>query len=803
MFKNYFTTAIRNLKKNKLHTGVNVLGLSVAFICNIILFVIVYHEFSFDQFHAEKERLFKIYTEVMTEQGPERSSTMGYPQSDMLKEEVDAVEGVSTFMNSGSGVQYNNKDFDLQNKLVKDDFFSMFSFPIISGDNKHPLADLGNVVISKHAKKIIFNDADPIGKSIKVKVSGEWKNFIVSAVIEDFPNNSSLKYDVLTRIENRADYATDKNEWNHQHHDIYVKLKSNFTKAQAEAQIKPAALKHVAANIEEMKKKGVKPNANGEYFSMKLLPITDMHFDEEVGSNNTFSKRYLYTLIIISLFVLAIACFNFVNLNVARTFTRAREVGMRKCLGAGKRQIFFQMWGESLILCLIALFISIICVIVILPNVLNGRLELNFLYQPKMLMSILVIILAVSFVAGGYPAMLMSKLNTIKILKGTISINRSSLFRNSLIVVQFTIACLLISSTIIIYRQFQYLRTLPLGVKQENIISIPVYNSDGGLAIMNQLKLKLQNQPAIVSIASSSINIGLGKDGSTSKWNMGFDYNGKSIMSTMVYVSYDYFKTLGIKLLQGREFDPAFGTDAKNGVVVTESMAMQFRDKDWLGLTYISDSSQPASTIIGVVPDIHLYSAHEPTFPTTFVLAGNSAAYIYVKTNANNPKTTMDLVKAAYKDLEPGKEFRGSFMEENTERWYAKEQQLANIFTIASSVAIVLSCLGLFAIVLLVVEQRTKEIGVRKVLGASISSITFLLSKEFMRLVAVAVVIAIPLAWYFMNKWLQDFPYHTKLNWWLFAIGGISAIFIAIVTVGFHSIKAAMSNPVNSINVER
>jgi putative ABC transport system permease protein len=802
MFKNYLTIAIRNFRKNKLHSSINVLGLSVAFVCNIVLSIIVLHEFSFDKFHSDKERLYKIYTEVMSEKGIERSSTMGFPQSTMLKNEVMAMEGVTTFRNAGSGISFNNKEFDLQNKFVKDDFFSMFTFPIINGDNKHPLADMGNAVITKHTQKVVFNDADPIGKSIKVKIDGVWKQFTISAVMEDFPNNSSLKFDVLTRIENASDYAADKNEWNHQNHDIYVKLKSNFTKEQAEQQIQAAVMKYVAPNVAEMKKRGIKPSADGKFYAMKLLPISEIHFDGEIGSRNSFSKSYLYTLIIISLFVLAIACFNFVNLNVARTFTRAREVGMRKCLGADKRQIFFQMWGESIILCLIALVISIACTLLLLPNILNGRLELKWLYQPMTIFFIITGTLIVSFIAGGYPALLMSKLNTVQILKGKVSINKSSVFRNSLIVVQFTIACLLISSTIVIYKQFQYLRTLPLGVNQENVISIPVYNSENGLAIMNQLKLKLANQPSIVSIAGSSINIGLGKDGSTSKWNMGFDYNGKSISSTMVYVSYDYFKTLGIKLLQGREFDPAFGSDAKNGVVVTESMAKQFGTKDYLGLTYISDSAQPASTIIGVVPEIHLYSAHEPTFPTTFILAGNSAAYIYVKTNSNNPKITMDLVKAAYKDLEPGKEFQGSFMEENTERWYNKEQQLSNIFSIASAVAIVLSCLGLFAIAMLIIEQRTREIGVRKVLGASVSNITLLLSKEFMSLVLIGVIIATPLAVYFLNKWLQDFPYHTPLHWWLFLIGAVLAILIAIFTVGFHSIKAAIANPIKSIRTE-
>jgi putative ABC transport system permease protein len=805
MFRNYFKIAIRNLKKNKLHTFINIIGLSVAFACNIILLIIAYHEFSFDKFHTNNERLFKVYNYRITNEGEKRSSSMGYPQSTMLRNEVPAVESISPFMHGGSGVSYNSKEHDLDVRLVRDDFFSMFSFPIISGNNKSPLADLGNVVITKRVKKLVFNDVDPIGKSMRVRVAGDWKQFVVAAVIEEAPTNSTLKFDVLLRIENRSEYPQYKDEWNYTNHAIYVKLRDHFTQQQAEQQMRAAIEKRFASEITKMKQSGIKPNQAGELFTMKLLPIAEAHFNSEVGDQSGFSKAYLYTLVIISLFVLAIACFNFVNLNVARIFTRSREVGMRKCLGADKKQIFIQLWGESAILCCIALLIGIISAVSILPSVLDGKLDLKLMYQPYSILAIIFGTALVSFIAGGYPAALMSKLNTVNILKGKVALKKPGLFRNAIIVFQFTTACLLICCTIVIYKQFQHMRSAPLGLKQEHVISIPIQNVEKGQSILNQLRMRLANQPSVTSLTGSDINIGVGNDGSTSKSSSGFDYKGKVIMTNMITVDYDYFKTLGIKFMQGRDFDKAAVVDTINSVIVTESMAKLFTEKEALGLTYLPDSAAPAKTIIGIIPDIHTYSLHEEISPITFTLskAQQDVQYIFIKSNSNNPKQTMDMIQSVYKDLEPDKIFKGSFMEENTQRWYTKEKQLSTMFTIASSIAITLSCLGLFAIVLLIIEQRTKEIGVRKVLGASVPSITFLLSKEFMRLVAVAVVIAIPLAWYFMNQWLQDFPYRTQLNWWMFAIGGMAAIFIAIVTVGFHSIKAAMSNPVKSINVER
>ena len=344
---------------------------------------------------------------------------------------------------------------------------------------------------------------------------------------------------------------------------------------------------------------------------------------------------------------------------------------------------------------------------------------------------------------------------------------------------------------------------MPLGFNKESIINIPLYNRSNGRDVINQLRIRLASQASVVSISGSNINVGLGKDGSISKRASSFSHGDKSIYTNMLTVDYDFLTTLGIKLLKGRDFSKEFSTDTVSAVVVTESMASQFGVKDPIGLTFSMDSAMPPSTIIGIIPDFHLYSVHEKTEPLTLDISRDmGVGYVFIKVNSNNPSQVMDMVKAIYKELEPGREFRGTFMDENTERWYSKEKSLSMLLGISSVIAIVLSCLGLFALALLMIQQRIKEVGVRKVLGASVFNINLLLAKDFLRLVIIAIALATPLAWWLMNKWLYNFPYHTTISWITFFMVGAVAIAIAVLTISFHTIKAALSNPVKSLRTE-
>lgn len=809
MIRNYFLTAWRNLKTHRLNAVINTAGLAIAFTVCILLFLMVHFEFSFDKWQKNVNTLYQAYNLSHAPDGDEKGSSFGYPAAPAFKSEVPGIVRTTDFMNAGRGIRYKDKEIDNSVTLVSPDFFDMFSFPIVAGNKTSPLADLGSAVLTQPAATAVFGKEDPIGKTIKIKIGGAWKDLVVTAITQNPPENSTIQFNILARIELNTDYATDKNEWNHQHHPVYVQLAPNFTQQRVESNLRDLVKKRRIADDEYMKGKGYRKDANGDMFALKLAPYASLHFDDELGRGSV-NKSYLFILILIAVVVLIIACFNFINLNVARAFTRAREVGVRKTIGAGKTQIFFQLWIESLLLFAVALIIAVGLAVLLLDpfnKLFVEKLSMKALVQPLVILSVLAGMLLVSFMAGGYPAWLVARFRTVEVLKGKVSVGRSSLVRNGLITFQFVMACLLICSTIVIYRQFQYMRTAPLGFEQESVISIPVKNEENSLRYVRELRQQLASQPQVLSVTGSSANIGIGEDHSQSTWGIGFTFNGKGIMTEMLTVDYDFLKTIGVKLLAGRDFSRDFPTDTAanvRNVIVSESMARQFAEKNIIGLSFYSDSAEPKWNIIGLIPDIHLHSLHDKVGALTLQMARQHTAlgYIMVKVRTNNPRQAMAVVRDAYKTIEPDNTTNPSYLTENTYRWYAKEERLSTLFCTAAVIAVVLSCLGLFAIVSLVIGRRRKEIGVRKVLGASVTGITGLLSREFLRLVALAFLIATPIAWYFLNKWLADFPYRITLSWWVFPLAGVTALVIALGTISILTIQASLANPVKSLRTD-
>jgi len=812
MIRNYLLTAWRNLKSSRLNAFINVAGLAVAFTVCILLFLMVHFEFSFDKFLPNSSSLYMAYNLSHAPDGDEKGEAFGYPAAPAFKKEVPGIIRTTSFMYGGRGIRYKDKEVGRDILLVSPDFFGMFGFPVLSGTRSNPLADVGNVVLSQSAATAVFGKEDPVGKTVKVKAGRGWQDLTVTAVIQDAPENSSFQFNILARIELASNYAEDKSEWNHQNHPVYVQLAPNATQQQVEAGLRNLVKKDHLADEAHLKAKGYLKDANGDMYAIKLAPYTSLHFDSALGRGATVSKSYLYVLVLIAVVVLVIACFNFVNLNVARAFTRAKEVGVRKTIGAGRGQIFFQLWTESFLLFAIALAIAVGAAILLLKpfnQLFVERLTMQALLQPSVIAYVIAGMLLVSFMAGGYPAWLVARFRTVEVLKGKVSVGRSGLLRNGLITFQFILASLLICSTIVIYRQFQYMRKAPLGFEQESVISIPIKNTENSLRYVREMRQRLAAHPQVVSVTGSSGNIGIGEDHSQTAWSIGFDYNGKAIETEMFIVDYDFLETLGIKLLAGRAFSREYPADTAaniRNVIVTESMARQFHEKNVVGLSYYSDSAAPKWNIIGLIPDFHLHSLHEKMGAITLQMAKPNAhsavGYILVKVRTDNPVKAMTLVRDTYKAIEPDNTFNASYLTENTYRWYAKEERLSTLFCSAAVIAILLSCLGLFAIVSLVIGKRRKEIGVRKVLGASVVGITGLLSKEFIRLVALAFIIATPIAWYFLSRWLQDFPYRIVISWWIFPLAGLAALAIALGTISVLTVQASLANPVKSLRAE-
>ncbi|HWB91256.1 MAG TPA: ABC transporter permease, partial [Puia sp.] len=768
MYRSYLLTAIRNLLKNKLNASINVIGLAVAFTCSILLFLMAHYEFSYDGFQKNLSQLYQVYHLRHEERGDRITESMGYPVAPSFKKEVPGVVRATGYIGMGSAVSYAGRELGQETYGVDSDFFSMFSFPIVAGNARDPLQDLNSVVVSESTAKAIFGKEDPIGKTIQVKIAAGWSALVVSAVVKDAPANSTIKYSLLARIELMPDYAKNRNNWYSQNHPVFVQLAPGVTEQQAEAGIRRRNEALSEEMEQRMKSRGFRKDENGEFIATRLMPLASVHFDASLGGRNGTNKVYLYTLLLIAVVVMAIACFNFVNLNVARSFTRAKEVGIRKTIGAGRRQIFLQLWMESFVLFSVALVIALGAAAVLLRpfnDLFTEKLTMGTLFQPGIIGLALAGMALISFLAGGYPADLVARFRTVEVLKGKVSMRQSSLLRSGLITAQFVIAGALICSTLVIYRQFQHLRTAPLGLDQESVISIPVKRWENTRQYAERLRLKFASQPQVLGVTASSVNLGIGKDGGTDKSQVSFSFHGKGISSILLNVDYDFFQVMGIKPVAGRVFDRAYPADssaAVSNVVVTEMMAKEFMEKQVAGLSMRSDTSAPGWNIIGVVPDFHLYTMNEDLHPITITMNNSEPlSYIFVKVRTANPRAAMALVQSAFHELEPDNTTAASWVTENTARWYEKEQRLSSIFMVAAGIAIALSCLGLFAIVTLIMAQRQKEVGVRKVLGASIPGLAGLLSKDFVRLVVIAFSISAPISYYFLDRWLQNFVYRT------------------------------------------
>ncbi len=806
MFKNYLLLAFRTMQKNKLHTFINIGGMVTAFACSIFILLLVYRHFSYDDFQANKDAIYKVYSYNIGPAGEETGTGMAYPLTPALKTENIGVQYATSITTRGRLVRYGGKTLDMGTTMVDEDFLKMFTFPVVRGNAVNPLGGVSNTVLTQKTAEKLFAKEDPIGKSVEVKLAGEWHRLIVSAVVKDFPENSTIRFSLLARVELDPDYAVISNNWDNQTHPVYVQLKDNVTQQQAESRLRFLSKKYRPEDVAEEKKNGYIADKNGDYHSFRLLPLTQEHFSPGLSNTGAVPKTFLYVLVLISCVILLIASFNFVNLNVGLSFTRTKEIGIRKCLGAGKKQIWLQVWGETFIMVFAAMLMAVVIVTLLINkfnSALDNAMDASLLLNPMVIAILAGLMLVVSFIASGYPSSVMARLKTVEILKGKITAKRPGLLRNTLIVTQFVIAIVLMCSTVIIYQQFDYLRSAPLGYNTTSLISIPIKNDEKGKEIVNQMRTRLATQASVVSVTGSNVNLGIGADHSSSTSITCFGYADKTICGQIINVDHDFLKTLGITPTSGHDFSMDYASDTSTLLIATQSYAEQFGKGTIAGFSFIEDSTQPRITIAGVIPDMRIKSFNEQQKPLAIYLNNsNSLNYVWVRVSTANAAATMDLVRKTYAGIEPGVEFNGTYVNENIERMYQSEQLMSTLFSIAAFIAIILSCMGLFGMASIVIRQRVKEIGVRKVLGASVSGIITLVSKEFIKPVVIALLIAIPIAWWATNQWLQSYAIRIDIEWWVFVLAGIAAIFITACTVSFQSVKAAIANPVKSLRTE-
>jgi ABC-type antimicrobial peptide transport system permease subunit len=802
MIKNYLKIAWRNLVKHRTFTLINILGLSVAFGVSILLGMAAHYDLSYDRFHERGDSLYQVYKVQQTPNGSEVGTTSPVPLAEALKEELPGIARISRHLSDVLVATKGEKQFSLDAVWVDPDFFGMFSFPMLNGGRA--VLRQNEVVITEKTALKFFGRTNVEGETMDLLLKGRSTPFTVASVLQALPSNSSLEFEMALYFADFPEYLSLKDQWDSQNHEVYMELDKQVSPGQFQKSTLPFVAQHYKGTMESAIRDGAVPNSNGNYFQLGLLPIKDVHFADFGGDAVRVVRTYPYLLLGVAFLIMLIACVNFINMGIANSVNRLREIGMRKTLGAPKKQLFFQLWSESLLV-----FVCALCIGTLLGKLLLKPFQTTFqtvasfkdLGTASGLLISVVSVLFISFVAGGYPAILMSRLDTLQALKGKLQVAKGNRLRNALIVVQFCIAIALISSTLVLRSQLRYMANKDLGYNKEQVLAFPINGKKDPRQAVQLLREELLGGTDILSITAADNILGRGKDGSAYTSVLGFEYKGHGIKTNMLVVDHDYVETLDLKLLMGRSFSREFATDTLS-VVVNETMARQLDEEDPTNAR-ITLNDSIYYTVIGVLKDYHFQKLDRAIEPLTLFMEPDwELYYAYVKIAPGHISDSYDRVKNAWAAIEPNAVFMGSFLDENVDRTFQKEQRMAAMIGTGSVIAIILSCIGLFAMSLLIVSQRTKEIGIRKIVGASIASITFMLTKDFLKLVAISFVIASPLAWWFLGNWLESYAYKIPLDIWFFVAAGILAVGIAFVSIASRTIGAALQNPSKSLRTE-
>lgn len=817
MIKNYLKIAFRNLLKQRLYSLINIFGLAVGIACCILIGLYVQNELSFDTFHEESDRIYRAWVEERLDDGTMLTNiSTPVPLRQALLDNIPEVEAVTYLYDFGNLVRPEgaNEALDETIHVVHEDFFRMFDFELLQGDASTVFSGPGSVVLTREAATRFFGEENPMQKTLSIRVGSEFREFIVTGLIESPPANSSIQHDILIPDQNIEHLLSEqaRQSW----FQIY-----GYTMIMLREGVDPASLEEKMAGMmqgilgEEM-------YAETDY-TVNLQPMSDIYLSTDLPSDG--DPVYSWILGAIALLILLIACVNFMTLSISKSASRAREVGIRKTVGALRQHLMYQFWGEALLLTVLALGLGITVAEMLLPmfNDLSGTtLQLQFTWQTAGVMGGAAIL--VSLIAGIYPALILSGFRPVEVLKGRLKLSADkSLFRQSMVVIQFALSIALITGTFIVQKQLSYVSGKDLGFEKEQVVVLESGFSTGpqvglievmenGVNRKNMLWTEAGRVDGVESITSSTFT-----PVQTAGWfNLGFsdDQNERHSFHGNI-VDADFIPTLGIEIVQGRNFSAENPSDELRAMIVNEAMVEYFGWENPIGQR-LPGSEFDDHEIIGVVENFHFESLHTPVEPLAMAISpamlfsginnmslSNSPTPRYsIKLNSEDLPATMAGIREVWEGIAPGTPFDFTFVDEALDRQYRQEQRLGQIVTAGSILAIIIACLGLFGLASLMVVRRTKEIGVRKVLGASSKGIVLLVNREFTRLVLISFLIGAPLSWYFMRQWLQNFSYRTEIGIGLFLLAGALSVLIAWVTVSYQSWKATRVNPVDSLRSE-
>ncbi len=799
MFKNYFKIAFRNLARNKIYSFINIAGLSIGLACAMLIILYVKDEVSYDRFHKNVSNIYRITTQSIDKNGGKgrKDPNTGYLQGPRFAQNVPEIKSFVRVQSGGEDMKTGTEVQGQELLYVDSTFFKVFSFPLLSGNRENCLKDPSSVVLSEDAAKKQFGTTDAIGKIIMLKDDSVFVPHKVTAVAKRCPQNSSIKFEMLLPIKESKDDALNSENWFNFFLNTFVVLNPNTNINAVESKMNKFYNADSKDAVKSLTAKYGPMDLNNQYF---LQPFLDIHLSTELPAQNGLSDAsnpiYSYLLSGIALFILLIACINFINLTVARSVKRAKEIGIRKVVGGDRRQLIIQFLGESFLLCIIAFALAIALVELILPmfnNLSNKALALSYLFDAKLVAGYILLFLITSLLAGFYPAIVLSGYNPVQTLYSRFNLAGKNYLQKFLVVLQFALASFLIIATFTIYKQFNYLTTEKLGYDDNNLVT--VHNDFKTHDAAWLFKNELLKDPNIISVAPRN----------GGQWGtMAKIANDSSIQFDYETVDETFLPTLKIPLVQGRNFSADFPSDSANSILVNETFVKKAGWKNPIGQTVnFWYNNNKKYNIIGVVKDYHFRPLNEKIGPELFSMKkDNNYGMVFIKIKPNTAVASLKTIQKTFKQLYPLSPYSYTFLNDENKKNYEAEAKWKQIMFFGAILTIFISCIGLFGLSVLSAEKRTKEIGIRKVLGASVNRVVSILSKDFLKLVFISLIISIPAAWFVANKWLQNYPYRITLSWWLFASAGILVILIALITVSFQAIKAAIANPVKSLRTE-
>ena len=794
MLRNYVKVAIRNLVKHKFYGIINVLGLAIGMTCCLLIFLYVQHELSYDSFHTKKDRIYRMVTDIKTPTETLNINITSAPMAAYMKADFPEVEDMVRLDDARLLIQRGKQTFQEDESMFADStFFHVFDFTLLRGNPNTALVAPFSIVLTEDAAKKYFGDEDPMGQ--RLRMDGEY-DLTVTGVMQNMPENANFTFDVLLSLSTRLEKLDpDRAEqWGNFGYESYVLLSEQANVSTLESKLSAFLRNYISSEDRD----------EGMTYTLFLEPLTDVYFSER-GAPQTGSLTNIKIFSVIAVFILLIACINFMNLATARATERAKEVGIRKVVGAVRRQLTVQFLCESLLLSLLAFIIALLASELLLPafNRLAGKTVASSILQHTYYLPLFVgVVLSIGVLAGLYPALVLSRFKSVAIVKGRFSSSRRGVvLRKALVVTQFAISIMLIAGTAVVYTQLNYMRSQALGFNKDRVLVID-FRGDGAVREkIETFKQQLGNNPNVQSVSASSSVPGEGNAGAfTEIENPAGDMQASNV--NLFYVDHDFLGQYEMSLAVGRTFSRDFVTDT-SALIVNEALVRSYgyaSPEDIIGRQFSQWGVE--GEIIGVVKDYHFRSLQEEIDPMTIRLEPSNARFISLNLKGDDIPATVSALQQQWQMLAPQRPFNYFFLDEAFDQQYRAEVRFGQLFIYFAGLAIFIACLGLLGLISYTIVQRTKEIGIRKVLGATESSIVRLLSQDFLGLVLVAFVIAAPVAWYALSRWLEGFAYRVVMPWWIFALAGSLALLIALITVSFQSVKAALANPVDSLRNE-